>query len=40
MIQSDNSESYFMDIKKIIDKTRDFSINRIAELLGVLLILF
>ena len=40
MIQSDNSESYFMDIKKIIDKTRDFSINRIIELLGVLLILF
>ena len=40
MIQSDNSESYFMDIKKIIDKTRDFSINRITELLGVLLILF
>ena len=40
MIQSDNSESYFMDIKKIIDKTRDFSINRMIELLGVLLILF
>ena len=40
MIQSDNSESYFMDIKKIVDKTRDFSVNRITELSGVLLILF
>ena len=39
MIQSDKSEFYNMNIKNYIDKTVNFSIRRLAELSGLLLII-
>ncbi len=40
MIQSDNSESNYMNIKNILAKTRDFTLNRVIELFGFSVILF
>ena len=39
MIQSDKSEFYKMEIKSYFNKTVDFSIRRLAEIAGLLLIL-